>query len=152
MPCTITVIVPATSQGQTICRTDVKSSFLHGDLDEDIYVEQLQDSSLVCRLQCSLHGLKQAPKAWYEKMNSFLLAFGLTPCHFDPTIYTQRHRDDLLILVLYVDDLILTSSSNSMIHCVQRALIKQFNMINVSLKHYFIGLKGLQSFEGISIF
>jgi hypothetical protein len=98
---------------------DVKSAFLHGDLDEEIYMEQppgfVQDSSLVCRLGCSLYGLKQAPRGWYEKMDSFMISFGFDLYHSDPTVYTQKQGIDLLILVLYVDDLILTGSSSSMI-------------------------------------
>ena len=98
---------------------DVKSAFLHGDLHEEIYMEQpqgyVQDSSLVWKLQSLLYGLKQAPRAWYEKMDSFLLASHFTRYHFDPTIYIQCHGADLLILVLYVDDLIITSSSSPMI-------------------------------------
>ena len=78
----------------------------------------VQDSSLVCRFRRSLYGLKQAPQAWYEKMDNFLIASGFSRCHSDPIVYTQRKGIDLLILVLYVDDLILTGSSSSMIQSV----------------------------------
>eukprot|EP00253_Pinus_taeda_P016237 PITA_16237 len=92
---------------------DVKSAFLHGDLHEEIYMEQpigfIQiDSSLVCRLKKSLYGLKQAPRAWYAKMDSFLLESGFSRCHSDNTVYTKKVGKFLIILVLYVDDLILT--------------------------------------------
>jgi hypothetical protein len=74
------VISLAASQGWSVYQMDVKSAFLHGDLDEEIYMEQplgfVQDSSLVCRLRLSLYGLKQAPRAWYEKMDSFLIFAG----------------------------------------------------------------------------
>jgi len=112
----------------------------------------VQDSSLVCRLRCSLYGLKQAPRAWYEKMDSFLISSGFDRCHSDPTVYTQKHGTDLLILVLYVDDLILTGSSSSMIQSIQQALMGQFEMTDLGLLHYFLGLQVLQSSEGISIF
>ena len=98
---------------------DEKNAFLHEDLLEEIYMEQthgfVQDSSLVCRLRRLLYGLKQGPRAWYEKMDSFLLASHFTRCHSNPTIYIQCHEANLLILVLYVDDLIITGSSSSMI-------------------------------------
>eukprot|EP00253_Pinus_taeda_P033679 PITA_33679 len=92
---------------------DVKSSFLHGDLHEEIYMEQpigfiQTDPSLVCRLKKSLYGLKQAPRAWYAKMDSFLLESGFSRCHSDNTVYTKKVGNSLIILVLYVDDLILT--------------------------------------------
>eukprot|EP00253_Pinus_taeda_P026968 PITA_26968 len=74
---------------------DVKSAFLHGDLHEEIYMEQppgfiQTDSSLVCQLKKSLYGLKQAPRAWYAKMDNFLLDTGFFRCHSDNTIYTKK--------------------------------------------------------------
>eukprot|EP00253_Pinus_taeda_P004795 PITA_04795 len=74
---------------------DVKSTFLHGDLHEEIYMEQppgfiKTDSSLVCRLKKSLSGLKQAPRAWYAKMDSFLLDTSFYQCHYDNTVYTKK--------------------------------------------------------------
>jgi hypothetical protein len=135
---------------------DVKSAFLHGDLDEEIYMENppgyVQDSSLVCRLERSLYALKQAPRAWYEKMDSFMISFRFDRCHYDPTVYTQKHGTDLLILVLYVDALILTRISSSMIQSIQQALMGQFDMTDLGILHYFLGLQVLQSSEGISIF
>eukprot|EP00253_Pinus_taeda_P006676 PITA_06676 len=73
---------------------DVKSAFLHGDLHEEIYMEQppgfiQTDSSLVCRLEKSFYGLKQAPQAWYAKMDTFLLDIGFTRCRSDNTVYTK---------------------------------------------------------------
>ena len=134
---------------------DVKSYFLHGDLHEEIYMEQPQgfvkDSSLVCRLWRSLYGLKQTPRAWYEKMDSFLLASHFTRYHSNPTVYIQCHGVDLLILVLYVDDLIIIGSSSSIIQSVQQALREQFEMIDLGLLHYFLGLQVVQSSDGIAI-
>eukprot|EP00253_Pinus_taeda_P034068 PITA_34068 len=74
---------------------DVKSTFLHGDLHEEIYMEQptgfiQTDSSFVCRLKKSLYGLKQAPWAWYAKMDSFLLDTGFSRCHSDNSLYTKK--------------------------------------------------------------
>ena len=94
---------------------DVKSAFLHGDLQEEIYMEQppgyFQDNSnLVCLLKKSLYGLKQAPRAWYSKMDSFLVDTSFSRCHSDPNVYTNKVGNHLIILVLYVDDLILTGS------------------------------------------
>eukprot|EP00253_Pinus_taeda_P021229 PITA_21229 len=74
---------------------DVKSAFLHGDLHEEIYMEQppsfIQiNDSLVCQLKKSLYGLKRAPRAWYAKMNSFLLDTSFSRCHYDNTVYTKN--------------------------------------------------------------
>ena len=99
---------------------DVKSAFLHGDLQEEIYMEQppryVQDnSSLVCLLKKSLYGLKQDPRALYAKMDSFLLDTGFSRCHFDPNVYTKKVGNHLIIFILYVDDIILTGNVDDLI-------------------------------------
>eukprot|EP00253_Pinus_taeda_P005010 PITA_05010 len=135
---------------------DVKSAFLHGDLHEEIYMEQpigfiQTDSSPVCRLKKSLYGLKQAPRAWYAKMDNFLLESGFSRCHSDNTVYTKTVENSLIILVLYVDDLILTGSDPILINHVKSSLKKKFEMTDLGHLHYFLGLQVLQSKEGISL-
>eukprot|EP00253_Pinus_taeda_P029013 PITA_29013 len=109
------------------------------------------DSSLVCRLKKSLYGLKQAPRAWYAKMDSFLLESGFSRCDSDNTIYTKKVGNSLIILILYVDDLILTSSDPNLINHVKSSLKKKFEMTDLGHLHYFLGLQVLQSKEGISL-
>eukprot|EP00253_Pinus_taeda_P008546 PITA_08546 len=135
---------------------DVKSAFLHGDLHEEIYMEQpigfiQTDSSFVCRLKKSLYGLKQAPRAWYAKMDSFLLESGFSRCYSDNTVYTKKVGNSLIILVFYVDDLILTGSDPNLINHVKSSLKKKFEMTDLGHLHYFLGLQVLQSKEGISL-
>jgi hypothetical protein len=99
------------AKGWEFHQMDVKNAFLHGDLSEEIYMEQpqgfMQDSSLVCRLKKSLYGLKKAPRAWYSKMDSYLLSQNFVCCNSDPNVYMLRMIDSLLLLVLYVDDLLI---------------------------------------------
>jgi hypothetical protein len=133
---------------------DVKSAFLHVDLKEEIYMEQppsyLQnDSNLVFHLNKSLCGLKKAPRAWYAKMDNFLIAIGFSRCHFDPNVYTKKVGSYLIILVLYVDDLILTSSDPKLLNHVKTSLKKKFEMTDLGFLHYFLGLQVLQTNEGI---
>ena len=133
---------------------DVKSAFLHGDLHEEIYMEQppgyvQNNSSLVCLLKKSLYGLKQAPRAWYAKMDSFLLDTGFSRCHSDPNVYTKKVGNHLIILVLYVDDLILTGSDPNLITHVKSSLKQNFEMSDLGHLHYFLGLQVLQTKEGI---
>ena len=135
---------------------DVKSTFLHGDLHEEIYMEQppgfiQTDSSLVCRLKKSLYGLKQAPQAWYAKMYSFLLNTIFFGCHSNNTIYTKKVGKSLIILALYVDDILLTGSDPNHINHVKSSLKKQFEMTDLGHLHYFLGLQVFQSKEGISL-
>lgn len=112
----------------------------------------VQDASLVCKLLCSLYGLKQAPQAWYEKMDSFLLSTSFTHCNSNPIVYIYNLEGEILILVLYVDDFLITSSSSSMIQHAKHALMEQFKMTDLGLLYYFIGLQVIQSSYGISIY
>ncbi|KAH9307124.1 hypothetical protein KI387_043796 [Taxus chinensis] len=145
----------AASLRWSVHQMDVKSAFLHGDLHEEIYMEQPQgfmhDSSLVCRLRRSLYGFKQAPRAWYERMDAFLLSIGFHRCKIDHTFYVLKTDDELLLLVLYVDDLLITSTSNSLTQDIKRKLKAEFDMTDMVLLHYFLGLHVHQSVEGISI-
>ena len=85
------VLALAASKCWEVHHMDVKSAFLHGEIQEHIYMHQhevlQEDPSLVCRLKKSLYGLKQAPRAWYAKMDSFLLSIGFTRCKSDPNVY-----------------------------------------------------------------
>eukprot|EP00253_Pinus_taeda_P009909 PITA_09909 len=127
-----------------------------GTLHEEIYMEQppgfIQiESSLVCQLKKSLYGLKQAPRTWYAKMDSFLLDTGFSRCHSNNTVYTKKVGKSRIILVLYVDDLILTGSDPNLINHVKSSLKKKFEMTHLGHLHYFLGLQVLQSKEGISL-
>ena len=89
------VLALDTSHKWEVHHMDVKYSFLHGDLKEEIYMEQppcyvQNDSSLVCRLKKSLYGLKQAPQDWYAKMDIFLIATRFSRCHYDLNVYTMK--------------------------------------------------------------
>jgi len=135
---------------------DVKYAFLHGDLHEEIYMEQptrfiQMDSSLVCHLKKCIYALKQAPRALYAKMDSFLLDTGFSRCHPDNTVCTKKVGKSLIILFLYFHDLILTGSDPNLISHVMCNLKKKFEMTNLGHLHYFLSLEVLQSKEGISL-
>eukprot|EP00253_Pinus_taeda_P018946 PITA_18946 len=127
---------------------DVKSTFLHGDLHEEIYMEQppgfiQTNSNLVCRLNKSLYGLKQAPRAWHSKTDSFLLDTHFSMCHSDDTVYTKKVGKSLIILYLYVNDLILMGSDPNLINHVMSSLKKNFEMTGLGHLHCFRGLPSL---------
>ena len=93
---------------------DVKTTFLNGEIEEEVYIEQLDgfmtnEESHVCRLKKALDGLKQTPRAWYEKMDGFLMSLGFSKSVVDPNLYYHIVGDECLILVLYVDDLLLNA-------------------------------------------
>ena len=93
---------------------DVKTTFLNGLIEEEVYIEQPQGfetddrESYVCRLKKTLHGLKQAPNAWYGRIDGFLMSLGFTKSKEYSNLYYKVENDGLMILLLYVDDLFLT--------------------------------------------
>eukprot|EP00253_Pinus_taeda_P003483 PITA_03483 len=125
---------------------DVKTAFLHGSIKEEVYVEQLEGfeihdrESHVCRLKKALYGLKQAPQAWYERIDSYLMKLEFTRSEVDPNLYFKIEDDKPLILVLYVDDLFLTGA-DPLIHKCKRELASKFEMKDLGLMHYFLGLE-----------
>ena len=97
---------------------DVKTTFLHGDLEEEIYMQQLEGyevkgkEKLVCRLKKSLYGLKQAPRQLYLKFDKFMSKQGYTTCHYDHCVYVKRKNDgSYIILLFYVDDMLVAGSN-----------------------------------------
>ena len=125
---------------------DVKTAFLHGTIKEEVYVEQplvfeVRDrDTRVCRLKKALYGLKQAPRAWYDRINSYLMSLGFTRSDVDPNLYFKVDNDKPLILVLYVDDLFPTGA-DPLIHQCKRELAFEFEMKDLGLMHYFLGLE-----------
>ena len=95
------------------------------------------------RLKKALYGLKQAPRAWYKKMDGFLMSLGFSKSVADPNLYYHIVGDGCLILVLYVDDLVLTGLERLIVEC-KRALTSEFEMKDLSMMHYFSGQEVLQ--------
>ena len=122
---------------------DVKCAFLNGDLTEEIYIQQPQgfatDHSLVCRLRKSLYGLKQAPMGWYAKIDSFLLSLNFVRCKSDSNVYLKVINGSLMIIVLYVDDLLITGSSQDEIASLKEAMNQAFSMTDLGLLSQFLG-------------
>jgi hypothetical protein len=79
--------------GWKLHRMDVKTTFVNGEIEEEVYIEQLEgfvihnEKSHVCRLKKALYGLKEAPRAWYEKMDGFLMSLGFNKSSIDPNLY-----------------------------------------------------------------
>jgi len=110
---------------------DVKTTFLHGDLEEEIYMQQPQGyevkgkEKLVCRLKKSLYGLKQAPRQWYLKFDKFMSEQGYTRCHSDHCVYLKKQNDgSYIILLLYVDDMLVARSNMQEINVLKKKIGK----------------------------
>lgn len=114
----------AANHGWKIYHFDVKSAFLNGLLDEDIYVDQPKGFQVpgsedkVYKLQKALYGLKQSPRAWYSRIDSYLLKKGFRRSENEATLYVKKWKNEMqLIVSLYVDDLlVLGNESDSLRH------------------------------------
>ena len=90
---------------------DVNPTFLNGVIEEDVYIKQPQGFEVehrvthVCKLKKDMYGLKQSPRAWYGRIDSFLTRLGFTKSKFDPNLYMKIMDDETIILLLYVYDL-----------------------------------------------
>ncbi|GKC32579.1 retrovirus-related pol polyprotein from transposon TNT 1-94, partial [Tanacetum coccineum] len=156
---TVRIILEIAAQNQwKIYQFDVKSAFLNGDLKEEVYVtqppgfESKTKTVKVLRLNKALNGLKQAPRAWYSKINEFFHNNGFERSPHEPTLYNKKQGiNDLLIVSLYVDDMIYTSSSPQLIHDFQVSMKKMFDMTDLGELQYFLGLEVIRGQEGIII-
>ena len=100
-----------------------------------------EDPSLVCRLKKSIYVLKQAPRAWYAKMANFLLSLGFVRCKSDPNVYLQHIGNVLQVIVLYVDDILITCSCTKENGSIKSSLHNEFSMIDLGLLKQFLGLE-----------
>ncbi|KAE8684911.1 Actin-depolymerizing factor 1 [Hibiscus syriacus] len=126
---------------------DVKTAFLHGDLEEEIYMRQPEGfieagkKNLVCRLKKSLYGLKQAPRQWYKKFDSFMSSSGFTRCQADHCCYIKRFDNSFIILLLYVDDMLVAGSNMQEIINLKQKLSKQFAMKDLGAAKQILGMR-----------
>eukprot|EP00253_Pinus_taeda_P031537 PITA_31537 len=100
---------------------DVKTTFLHGDLEEETYMKQLEGfavkgkKELVCKLNTYLYGLKQSPRMWYKKFDTFIRGLGFTRSKADHCVYFKLIGDRVIYVVLYVDDMLLVGNDKEII-------------------------------------
>ena len=112
---------------------DITTAFLHGDLEEEVYMKQPEgfvaqgQENLVCRLKKSIYGLKQSPRCWNQALDTQLKAMGFKQSSNDPCIYIST-TDSLLILAVYVDDIVLAGKSQQTIANVKTKLGEHFRV------------------------
>ncbi|KAL2230805.1 UNVERIFIED_CONTAM: Retrovirus-related Pol polyprotein from transposon TNT 1-94 [Sesamum indicum] len=132
---------------------DVKIAFLHGDLEEEIYMVQPEgyngDDQQVCRLKKSLYGLKQAPRQWYRKFDNFMLEIGFSRCNADHCCYVKRFDDFFIILLLYVDDMLIAGSNVKEINRLNDQLSRKFDMKDLGEARQILGMKITRDKEDI---
>eukprot|EP00253_Pinus_taeda_P009486 PITA_09486 len=136
----------STQMGWKIHQMDVKTTFLDGKIEEEVYIEQPEGfdtfdrESHVCRLKRALYGLKQAPYAWYTSINNYFTGLGFTKSETDANLYLIMVEGKPLIIVLYVDDLILIGDDQLVQSC-KEDLAREFEMKDMGLMHDFLGME-----------
>ncbi|XP_024177901.1 uncharacterized protein LOC112183800 [Rosa chinensis] len=134
---------------------DVKTAFLNGVLQEEVYVEQPQgfkdphNLNHVYRLKKALYGLKQAPRAWYERLSTHLVEKGYTRGSIDKTFFMKYVKNDLIIAQVYVDDIIFGSTSKYLVSEFQSVMESEFEMSMCGELTFFLGLQVKQLDAGI---
>jgi hypothetical protein len=136
---------------------DVKSAFLNGPIEEEVYVEQplgFKDDRYpdhVYKLSKALYGLKQAPRAWYECLRDFLIANAFKVGKADPTLFTKTCDADLFVCQIYVDDIIFGSTNQKSCEEFSRVMMWKFEMSMMDELNYFLGFQVKKLKEGTFI-
>jgi hypothetical protein len=142
------------AKGFKLYQMDVKSAFLNGVLEEEVYVRQRlgfeseKYSHWVYKLNKALYGLKQAPRAWYGRLRGFLFERGFEMGKVDQTLFLLRQGRDILIVHVYVDDIVFGGSSNSLVARFAEDMSREFEMSMMGELQFFLGLQIKQSKEG----
>ena len=157
-PATIcTVLSLVASRGWQARQLDISNAFLHGNLSERVYCQQpvgFVDPShpdAVCLLSKSLYRLKQALRAWYERFAGFIATIGFTPTGSDTSLFVLRRGQDMEILLLYVDDMIITASSSALLRRIIAKLHAEFALKDMGNLHFFLGVEVTRSASGFHL-
>ncbi|KAL4309450.1 hypothetical protein GQ457_01G023190 [Hibiscus cannabinus] len=156
---TIRLLIAIAGQlGWNVFHLDVKSGFLNGELEDDIYVCQPEGFVVpgiehqVYKLKRSLYGLKQAPRAWYYRIDSYLQKLGFQRSVNEATLYLKKDNNaNLLVISLCVDDLLVMGSNGKAFSKFKLSMQKEFEMFDLGLMSYFLEMKINQSMAGIFI-
>ncbi|KAL0361772.1 UNVERIFIED_CONTAM: Retrovirus-related Pol polyprotein from transposon RE2 [Sesamum radiatum] len=149
------LLAVATARQWAIHQLDINSAFLHGFLEEDIYMHvpewYVAPLGKVCRLKRSLYGLKQASRQWNLEFTAKLLAFGFQQSPHDHCLFTKGQGADFLALLVYVDDVLLCGSSSFLIDGVKSYLDAMFTIKDLGYSKYFLGLETARAPAGTTV-
>ncbi|GJU85083.1 putative ribonuclease H-like domain-containing protein [Tanacetum coccineum] len=140
-----------------VYQMDVKSAFLYGKIEEEVYVcqptrfEDLNFPDKVYKVEKVLYGLHQAPRAWYETLSTYLLDNRFQRGKIDKTLFIRRDKGDILLVQVYVDDIIFGSTKKSLCTEFEKMMHKKFQMSSMGELTFFLGLQVKQKEDGIFI-
>ncbi|GKE04150.1 putative ribonuclease H-like domain-containing protein [Tanacetum coccineum] len=131
--------------------------FLYGKIEEDVYVCQppgFEDPDFpdrVYKVEKALYGLHQAPRAWYETLSTYLLDNRFQRGKIDKTLFIKRHKGDILLVQVYVDDIIFVSTKKELCNAFEKLMHEKFQMSSMGELTFFLGLQVQQKKDGIFI-
>ena len=153
---TIRIILSlAVSKGWSLRQLDVQNAFLHGVLEEEVYMQQplgYEDATkpgYVCKLDKALYGLKQAPRAWYSRLSMKLINLGFQASKADTSLFFFSKGGITIYVLVYVDDIIVASSSENATKRLLQDLNKDFALKDLGAVHYFLGMEVHKAGGGI---
>nr|GEX37534.1 hypothetical protein [Tanacetum cinerariifolium] len=147
----------ASFMGFMVYQMDVKSAFLYGTIEKEVYVYQplgFEDPDYpdkVYKVVKALYGLHQAPGAWYETLANYLLENGFQMGKIDQTLFIKRQKGDILLVQIYVDDIIFGSTNKDLCKAFEKLMKDKFQMILMGELTFFLGLQVKQKQDGIFI-
>jgi hypothetical protein len=150
MVCVRTVLALANQQGWILENMDFDTAFLQSPVEEEIYVRQpkgyeidgTDGRTLVCRLKKSLYGLKQASRNWNQEIDAWLQSFGLKPSGVDPCVYVMvSDSGGILVVLIYVDDLVITGNSRELIDEFKSAISESFKVKDLGALRWILGME-----------
>lgn len=137
----------AATRSWSVQQLDINNAFLNGILEDNIFMSQpagFVDTHYpehVCKLKKSLYGLRQAPRAWYDTLKGFLVDLGFKRCTSDFSLFFKSSSTGLLLILIYVDDILVTGDSPSDVLDVIRLLKKKFKLKHLGEVSYFLGVE-----------
>ncbi|GJZ91112.1 putative ribonuclease H-like domain-containing protein, partial [Tanacetum coccineum] len=147
----------ASYMGFIVYQMDVKSAFLYGKIDEEVYVSQPpgfldpKNPQKVYKVVKALYGLHQAPRAWYATLSTFLLKNGYRRGTIDKTLFLKKDKHDIILVQVYVDDIIFGSTKKSWCDEFEALMKSRFQMSSMGELTFFLGLQVKQKPDGIFI-
>lgn len=145
----------AVSNGWSLRQLDVQNAFLHGYLEEEVYMRQppgYEDKvhpHYLCKLDKALYGLKQAPRAWYSRLSKKLQDLGFVPSKADTSLFFYSRGTYTMFVLVYVDDIIVASSSPQATKALLKDLEKDFALKDLGDLHYFLGIEVKKNSQGL---
>ena len=150
------VLTLAVVKGWFLHQMDVNNAFLHGDLNEDVYMclppgFHSKGANVVCKLNKSLYGLKHASRQWFDKFSTTILQMGFVQSKSDYSLFTHTQGTSFTVFLVYVDDMLLTGNNPDCVTSLKKFLDDRFGLKDLGSLRYFLGLEVVRIDVGISL-